>query len=198
MKEYRQTEQPPVHTTHIVRNQSERRGPVLAVCVHDTESVDIPHSSLDIKVIRNWFDNPASDASSQIGVDGDGRSEQWVKSDRKAWACAEGNSFTENIEFIGKASQRPVDWEEEQIKMGAAWAAYWCVHYKLPVQRGNVRNINGLCVCTKKGILRHKDFTDAGFGTHTDPGKTFPMTDFLSATGWYKKNGWYIKKGWVV
>jgi N-acetyl-anhydromuramyl-L-alanine amidase AmpD len=198
MSEARQMREPPVHTTHIVRNQSERRGPVLAVCVHDTESLDIPHSSLDIRSIRNWFDNPASDASSNIGVDGDGRSEQWVKSDRKAWACGAGNSFTENIEFIGRAAQKRVDWEEEQIKMGAAWAAYWCIKYNFAAQKGVVRNIKGQCVCTKPGIIRHSDITAAGFGTHTDPGKTFPMTEFLDATRWYKKNGWYVKRGWVV
>jgi N-acetyl-anhydromuramyl-L-alanine amidase AmpD len=194
----RQKLEPPVHTTHIVQNQSERRGPVLAVAVHDTESLDIPHSSLDVRAIRNWFDNPKSDASSHIGVDGDGRSEVWVRSNRKAWTIGAANSFTTNIEFIGRASQRPVEWEDEQIRMGAAWTAYWCVKYGIPAQRGVVRNINGLCVCTKRGIITHKQVTDAGFGSHTDPGPAFPMDLFIRRVQWYKKNGWYVKRGWTV
>src|SRR5215831_14286510 len=144
MGEARQTSEPPVHTTYIVCNQSERRSPIAAICVHSTETLDIPHSADDIRSVRNWFDNPASDASSHIGVDGDGRSEVWVHSPKKAWACLDANPFTCNIEFVGRAAQPKAAWEENQIRMGAAWAAYWCVKYGIPAQLGSVRNINGL------------------------------------------------------
>jgi N-acetyl-anhydromuramyl-L-alanine amidase AmpD len=183
---------PPAHETHIVRNQSERRGPILATIVHSTESQDIPGSTRDLIAIRNWFDNPRSQASSHIGIDGQGNTELWVHSNKKAWTAGAANGFSNNIEFIARAAQGPALWEDAQIRAGARWAAYWAIKYDLPVQLGNVRNINGLCVCTKKGILRHSDITAAGFGSHTDPGKGFPMDEFLSATRYYVRRGWTV------
>lgn len=181
---------PPKHETYIVRNQSERRGPVLAVAVHSTESQDLPGTTDDLRAIRRWFDNPVSQASSHIGIDGQGNTEVWVHSNMKAWTIGAANSWTVNIEFIGRAAQPAKDWEEAQIKQGARWAAYWIIKYGLRVQIGTVRALNGQCVCTKKGIIRHSDVTAAGFGTHTDPGPKFPMDDYLRDTRWYVKNGW--------
>jgi N-acetyl-anhydromuramyl-L-alanine amidase AmpD len=182
--------EPPRHTTHIVSNQSERRGPVLAVAVHSTESQDIPGSTDDLRAIRNWFNNPDSQASSHVGIDGAGNTEVWVHSNRKAWTIGAANSWTTNIEFIGRAAQPASAWEESQIKQGARWAAYWAIKYGFPIQRGRVANVNGLCVCTRKGVITHKQVTDAGFGSHTDPGPAFPMDDFLRYAQWFRKNGW--------
>lgn len=182
--------EPPEHTTHIVSNQSERRGPVLAVAVHSTESQDLPGTTDDLRAIRNYFDNPKNEASSHIGIDGAGNTEVWVHSNRKAWTIGAANSWTCNIEFVARAAQPGSAWEEAQIKQGARWAAYWCIKYGLPVQKANCRNINGLCVCTKKGIIRHSDVTAAGFGSHTDPGPAFPMDEFLRLTRYFVKNGW--------
>jgi N-acetyl-anhydromuramyl-L-alanine amidase AmpD len=180
----------PEHDTFLVRNQSQRRGPVLAIAVHSTESTDIPGSTDDLRSIRNWFDNPASQASSHIGIDGSGNTELWVHTNMKAWTIGAANSFTVNIEFIGRAAQPGKAWEDEQIRQGARWAAYWALKYDIPVQKANVRNVNGLCVCTRKGVLRHSDVTAAGFGTHQDPGPQFPMDDFFRYTRYYKQNGW--------
>jgi N-acetyl-anhydromuramyl-L-alanine amidase AmpD len=184
--------EPPRHTTHIVRNQSERRGAVLAVAIHSTESQDIPGSTDDLAAIRRWFNNPASQASSHIGIDGAGNTEVWVHSDKKAWTIGAANSWTENIEFIGRAAQPKSAWEQSQIKQGAKWAAYWAIKYDIPVQRGACKNINGLCVCTRKGVITHKQVTDAGFGSHTDPGPAFPMDDFLRYMRYYKTQGWVV------
>jgi N-acetyl-anhydromuramyl-L-alanine amidase AmpD len=185
--------EPPAHTTHIVRNQSSRNGrTVSAVAVHSTESQDIPGSTDDLVAIRNWFDNPASQASSHIGIDGAGNTEVWVHSDRKAWTILDLNSVTCNIEFIGRAAQPASAWEESQIKQGARWAAYWCLMFDIPAQRGVVRNVAGNAVVTKKGIITHKQLTDAGFGSHVDPGPQFPMQDFLRYTRYFKQNGWVV------
>lgn len=182
----------PSHSTHLVRNQSERRAPVLAIAVHSTESQDIPGTTRDLVSIRNWFDNPASQASSHIGIDGQANTELWVHSNRKAWTIGAANSWTVNIEFIARAGQAPGAWEDAQIKQGARWAAYWALKYDIPIQKANCRNVNGLCVCTKRGIIRHSDVTAAGFGTHTDPGPAFPMDDFLRAARFYKQKGWTL------
>jgi N-acetyl-anhydromuramyl-L-alanine amidase AmpD len=186
---------PPDHTTFLVRNRSSRLGvPVCAVAVHTTQGVDIPHSIKDLTSLDNWFDLSASDASAHTGVDGDGNSRVWVHSNWKSWSCLNANPFTCNIEFIGKAGQPAIAWEDAQIHEGARWAAYWCVKYNIPAQRGIVRNVHGQCVCTKKGIITHKDVSDAGFGNHQDPGPTFPMSRFIQLTQWYKKNGWVVSQ----
>jgi N-acetyl-anhydromuramyl-L-alanine amidase AmpD len=190
MKAARTTTQAPAHTSFLVRNQSQRRAPVLAVAVHSTESQDIPGSRDDLLAIRRWFDNPASQASSHIGIDGQGNTELWVHSNMKAWCIGAANSWTVNIEFIGRAAQPASAWEDAQIRAGARWLAYWAIKYDIPIQQANCRNVNGLCVCTRKGVLRHSDVTDAGFGTHTDPGPAFPWDDFLDKGRWYRKNGW--------
>ena len=182
----------PSHSTHLVRNYSERRAPVLAVAVHSTESTDIPGSTVDLGAIRAWFDNPDSQASSHIGIDGDGNTELWVHSHHKAWTIGAANSWTVNIEFIARAAQGPALWEDAQIRQGARWAAYWALRYGIPAQKANCRNINGLCVCTRKGVIRHSDVTAAGFGTHTDPGPNWPMDDFLRYMRYYKQNGWVV------
>jgi N-acetyl-anhydromuramyl-L-alanine amidase AmpD len=180
----------PEHTTHLVCNHSERRGPILAVAVHSTESADLPSSTRDLAAIRAWFDNPASQASSHIGIDGQGNTEQWVLSSRKALTIGAANSFTCNIEFVGRAAQSKKEWEEEQIKQGARWAAYWGHKFKIPMDQGRVRNVNGLCVCVDKGIIRHSDVTAAGFGSHTDPGHNFPFERFIDLSRWYFEHGW--------
>lgn len=184
--------EPPTHTTHIVNNQSSRNGsPILAIAVHSTESAELPGIK-DLTSLDSWFDNPVSDASAHTGIDGPGHSRVWVHSDQKAWTILNANPFTCNIEFIAKAAQSKSAWEEEQIKEGARWAAYWGLKYGIPAQRGVVRNVNGQCVCTKKGIITHLDVTRAGFGTHTDPGPNFPMSRFIELTQYYKRNGWVL------
>lgn len=184
--------EPPKHTTHIVRNQSERHSPILAIAVHSTESNNIPNSIADLRGVGNWFDNVASDASSHIGIDRDANSELWVHSDKKAWTILDANPFTLNIEFVAFAAQAKNLWVEDQLKEGAKWAAYWCVKYGIPAQRGMVRNVHGQCVCTKKGIITHLDVTAAGFGTHQDPGPNFPMVRFIELIQYYKRNGWTL------
>ena len=181
----------PHHRRHIVRNKSSRNGRAIrAIAVHSTESQDLRGTRDDVISIRNWFNNPRSQASSHIGIDGEGHTELWVPEEEKAWTILDLNSVTLNIEFIGRAAQPAREWEDAQIRRGAQWAAYWSTRFNLPVQRGNVRNINGVAVVTKSGIIRHKDLTDAGFGSHTDPGPQFPMRRFIDLTRFYKRRGW--------
>jgi N-acetyl-anhydromuramyl-L-alanine amidase AmpD len=193
MASKRQKTAPPKHTTHIVRNQSSRNGaPIQAIAVHSTESQDIPGTTRDLVAIRNWFDNPASQASSHIGVDGSGNSELWVHSDKKAWTILQLNPVTFNIEFVARAGQSKNDWEDQQYRIGAQWAAYIAIKNNIPAGRGRVANNHGFPIVSKKGVIRHKDLTDAGFGTHTDPGPNFDMEKFLRYMRYYKQHGWIL------
>lgn len=183
---------PPEFTPHqIDRNFSERLGaPIQAIALHSTESNDKAKSWDDLHGVRNWFNNPAAQASSHLGIDGDGHVEKWVDFDKKAWTILQLNSVTVNIEFVGRAAQPKAAWEEAQIKAGARWAAYLGIKYGIPMQRGRVKNVNGFPVITRKGIILHSDLTEAGFGTHTDPGGNFPLHKFIESAQWYRRNGW--------
>lgn len=183
--------QAPKHEKHHVVNRSSRRGaPIQAIAVHSTESQDLKGTTDDLRSVRSWFNNPASDASSHIGIDGQGNTELWVPSTEKAWTILQLNDRTLNIEFIGRSAQTSKDWEDEQIKQGARWVAYWAIRFDLPIQKGVVRNVNGYPVISKKGVIRHSDLTHAGFGDHEDPGANFPMRKLLDQAQWYRRNGW--------
>lgn len=183
---------PPHHSVHLLdRNFSSRMGaPIQAIALHSTESTDVQKSWDDLHGVRNWFNNPASQASSHLGIDGDGHVEKWVKDVNKAWTILELNNRTLNIEFVGRAAQPRDDWERDQIHAGAQWAAWWGINHDIPSQRGEVRNVNGYPVITRKGIILHRDLTRAGFGSHTDPGDNFPFNRFIELTQRYRKDGW--------
>lgn len=187
----RQKKYPPHHRTKFVRNQSSRNGAkILAIGVHSTESADVKGWD-DLNGLTGWFNNPSSDASAHIGIDGEAHSIRWVPDARKAWTILVLNGNTLNIEFVGRAAQPEVAWEDKQIREGAKWAAYWCRKYGIPPQRGSVRGAGGgQAVISRRGIIRHSDLTNAGVGKHTDPGKQFPMKTFLKYTQWYYEHGW--------
>lgn len=200
-RRHRTKDRPPNHSTWIVVNKSSRNGsPIEGISVHSTESQDVPHTSDDLLGIRHHFDIPAVEASAHVGVDGDANSERWVPTSMKAWTMghSEINARTFNIEFVGRAAQPASAWEERQIKCGAKWAAYVilnakaCVIDPRHVRRGDIKMRNGEPVILPNGILRHKDLTDAGIGTHVDPGPTFPMHDFCDAVRYYVRHGWTL------
>lgn len=185
------TLRPEFHKHLLDRNFSDRNGaPIQAIAIHSTESSDKMKSWDDIHGVRGWFNNPDSRASSHLGIDGDGNVEQWVDETLKAWTILQLNPVTLNIEFIGRAAQPKAEWEEAQVKAGARWVAYWSQRFDIPIQRGVVKNINGFPVITRKGIITHKQLTDAGFGSHTDPGPNFPTYRFIESARWYLENGW--------
>lgn len=183
---------PPHHTIHLLdRNFSSRLGaPIQAIAVHSTESSDVKASWDDLHGVRSWFNNAQAQASSHLGIDGDGHVEKWVKDVDKAWTILQLNPVTLNIEFVGRAAQPNSDWEDRQIDAGAQWVAWWSRQHDIPIQQGTVKNVNGFPVITRKGIIRHSDLTAAGFGSHTDPGPNFPMRKLLRKAREYKENGW--------
>lgn len=185
------TKRPEYHKHLLDRNFSERLGaPIQAIALHSTESLDIQHSWDDIHGVRNWFNNPQAQASSHLGIDGDGHVEQWVEDHMKAWTILDLNRVTLNIEFVGRAAQPTKDWEAAQLRAGARWIAYWAQEHDIPIRRGAVKNVHGVAVVTRPGVILHSDLTAAGFGSHTDPGKNFPIWRILRTARYYRDNGW--------
>lgn len=183
---------PPEYTKHLLDvNYSSRLGaPIQAIALHSTESGDIKHSWDDLHGVRGWFNRSSTQASAHLGIDGDGHVEQWVRDEYKAWTILNLNPVTLNIEFVGRAAQPNKDWERAQLRAGARWIAYWAQKHDIPIRRGAVKNINGQAVVTRTGIILHSDLTRAGFGSHTDPGKNFPIWRILRTARYYRDNGW--------
>lgn len=179
-----------------VRNRSDRApgSKILACAIHSTESHPRPGDG-DLSAIWNWFNNPASQASSHYVIDDDGNSWQMVGDFDKAWTIGVANSWTLNYELIGHAADSNRKWRQRmpQLKKLAQHLAHAHLRHGVPLRKGKVGNQGGACVCVKAGVIRHSDVTAAGFGSHTDPGSGFPFWLVLRLARWYAKHGW--KKG---
>jgi len=189
----------PRHKRALVGNASSRNGSMVhGIMIHTTESQDRMGTADDLDGVGSWFANPASQASSWIGVDGDANSRLWVPGSRKAWTMGHYtiNAQTLNIELVGRASQPKRDFEERQLKHAAKWAAYAILNYNfVTIDPKHVRR-SRLAPGPKfvqEGIGRHKDLTDVGVGSHTDPGPNFPMSDFIRFVQYYCDHGWTLE-----
>lgn len=160
-----------------VRNQSSRNGakPRLIV-LHDTEGANIPNSIVDLQGLANWFDNPAAQASSHVGVDSDGYAAKFVDDAAKAWAQAAFNPIALSIEQVGFATQK--EWPEAQLNKVAQYVAYWSKKYDIP-----------LVYSTDNGVCQHRDLGNAG-GGHHDVSATYPLDRVLAKAKAYRANGW--------
>lgn len=79
--------------------------------------------------LHGWFNNPASQASSQFYVKYDGTVEQYMDSDRVAWTQREGNATCVGIETQGKGDGA---WTEAQMQALENLVRWLCDHYGLP------------------------------------------------------------------
>lgn len=178
---------PHERVVHRVRNRSSRNGttPSLIV-IHSTEGQDLPNTTRDLEGLGNWFDNPSAQASSHVGVDGDGYSALYVPDDLKAWTCAYFNGVSLNIECIGRASQPKALWEKAQYVKVAQYIAYWSDKYGIPIRKGAVTRDGRV---SRSGVIRHSDLGRLG-GDHHDPGANFDLARVNDFARNFKKNGW--------
>jgi len=172
-----------------VRNKSSRNGqkPVLIV-LHDTESHDYP-GLVDLRAIGAWFDNPKSQASSHVCVDGTGISAQYVPDGAKAWHCKSFNSISLGIEQIGYATFTQAMWnrnDRAQLKKVAKYIAYWSKEYGIPIRQGEVSRSGAV---TRSGVVTHAQLGLLG-GGHHDPGPNYPFSAVLLAARYYLRRGW--------
>lgn len=178
------------HRIDVV-NQSSRNGAsIQAIALHSTEGANIPDSIRDLEGLGGWFNNPEADASSHVGVDGDGYSARYVRDHKKAWTILQLNPVTLNIEAIGFAAQQKSKWTRAQRRKIAQYIAYWSKVHGIPVRRGRVGVKDGWPYISRTGVIKHSDLTKAGFGSHTDPGANFPFWRVLALAAYYRKRGW--------
>lgn len=158
-----------------VSNQSARGAKPSLIVLHSTES----HNRIgvsDLQANVSWFDNPSSQASSHVIVDGEGISARCVPDARKAWTQSAFNSVALSVEQIGFAAQ--AQWPDAQLRKTAQYVAYWSSKYGIPLERSTVR-----------GVCEHSSLGAAG-GGHHDCGQNYPFDRVLTMARDYLKNGW--------
>ncbi len=167
--------------THIVRNQSDRvpagRTPTLII-LHTTEGANQPGIQ-DLNALVSWFDNPASQASSHVGIDAEGNCVRMVRDERKAWTAGNYNSVSLNIEQVGRASTTKDNWIEgyhHGLHRVARQMAEWSRRWKIPLQHSIVH-----------GVCQHVNVS--GPGGHTDCGPGYPET---YVTRWARLIRWRL------
>lgn len=180
------TREPVTETRLLARNYSSRRGARPALCVvHSTESSNI-RGLQDVSAIVAWFNNPASQASSNYTIDAEGNVIRMVPETAKAWTQAFFNPWSVSIEFIGRASQRA--WPETQLRAGAMVCAASTARWGIPVRHARVSG----CTIRLSGILQHNDLGGCG-GGHHDAGPNFPIRTFIQWVGEYRAGGYKPK-----
>ena len=177
----------PYEEVKDVRNQAARSAQIRGIVIHTTESHDRA-GRVDLNGVRNWFDNPESQASSHVIVDAEGLSVRCVPDSRKAWTVGKFNSQTLNIELIGWAKTPRWQWlkRRRQLKKCAKYVAYWSKKYGIPIRMGAASFDAGHI--HKRGVFGHYHLS--GPGGHWDPGQGFPFDRLLSMARYYFQNGW--------
>jgi N-acetyl-anhydromuramyl-L-alanine amidase AmpD len=130
--------------------------------IHDTEGANIPHSARDLFGLRDFFDHLSTQASANVGVDGDGQSIQMVPDSLKAWHVAFFNPWSLGLELVHKQGETYTD---AQYDEAARWFAWWCRKHKVPNRAGAVTKDGRI---TRSGIVRHAYLGNLG-GGHHDP-----------------------------
>lgn len=174
---------PHVTFRRMVSNKSSRAGarPKLIV-VHATQSSNRP-GIVDLAAIGSWFDTPASQASSHVCTDAEGKSARYVRDGEKAWHCVNYNRVSLGIEQIGFA-ESPT-WTEAQERETARWIARWSVMWGIPIQKGRVHQTGTVSV-VRAGVVRHSDLGALG-GGHADPGRGYDLHEVLEMARAYRK-----------
>lgn len=167
----------PRHTTHLVRSYSGRNGvkPRL-LTMHTTEGL----GTLD--GLANFFDNPATQASSHKATNRFGDWITMVRDEDKAWTQESSNPFCLSIEQLGFASTAKRDWivkYHNQLKTDARILAVWAAKYNIPIQWAHS--------AAGTGIISHNDLP----GTHWDPGPGFPFNYLV----WFTRYQFLLNAG---
>lgn len=154
-------EQPGCQTT-LVRNFSGRGGsPVLLGVIHYTSSVD--HGWAGVLANVSWFDNPASQASSNYIIDRKiGACALAVGEASKAWTQAGFNRVAVSVEVTANGSEGSLvvgPGRARLIQLMRGWHDRW----KIPYRHGKVSG----CSVVRTGFVMHADLGQCG-GGHVD------------------------------
>lgn len=153
------------------------------IYLHCTESVNRPGLS-DVLAIPAYWNKQGKGYNAHLVMDGEGLTAKCALDNQICWAVAGSNTGSLHIEFVGAASLSAREWAklDRGLKQGAKWCAYWCEQHHIPIRL----SVHG-------GIATHA-MASAAFGVsdHTDPGKNFPLEQFMKRVHYYHTNGWLV------
>lgn len=152
-----------------VRNQSGVQGRRVGTALHFTVS-----SPGSLPIIRQLFNTASFGASSNFGIELNGRCQTWVPKSRKAWAQGAANSAYFSIEIVTRDLTRKQWLAAPIIKRGILAALVRDLNRSVGAPLKHV-NPSG-CVWTP-GIVDH-DGLECG-NSHWDVGKNFPWDVFI-------------------
>ncbi len=152
-----------------VANQSSLSGPRVGVALHFTVSSP---GSLD--AIRNLFNTPSFGASSNYGIELNGRCQTWVPESRKAWTQGAANSAYVSIEIVTYDLTRAQWLAAPIIKRGILAAL---VRDSLKRTGAPAKLVNPVGCTWLPGVTDHNRL-ECG-NDHWDVGDNFPWSVFM-------------------
>lgn len=151
-----------------------------AIVLHATDGHEGLSKAEDVSAM---FARPLSEPRSCTFVVDTDSVVQCVPVQLVAWHCGHtGNATTEGVELCGLAKQSREDWLDElslpMLCLAARLVAERCAMYGIPpvfVDAFGLRN-------RYRGITTHAEVSKAwNESNHTDPGKYFPLAEFIAA-----------------
>jgi N-acetylmuramoyl-L-alanine amidase len=155
-------------------NYSSRGGaPVRLIVIHTAQG------ALSFQELGNFFSNPGSGVSSQVGIDDTpGVVGEYVRRDYKSWCAAAFNPEATQAELCAFAEWSPAEWADhpQMLINTAAWVAEEAWYFGIPLVVLTPEQAQGGAA----GVCGHGDLGQAG-GGHWDPGPSFPMAAVVEA-----------------
>ena len=157
----------------------DRSGFIKQIVIHTAESDEVFTAS---EALAKWCAGPNSPrASWHYAVDADSIT-QSVRDEHIAWHAPGCNKTGIGIELAGRAKQTPEEWNDDfsrrVLEKAAKLVAFLCKRWSIPVEFIPADGLKQ----GKKGITTHAEVSYAfRKSTHTDPGRGFPMQEFLHA-----------------
>lgn len=150
---------------------------VIWIVLHDEEATSAAAAAA-------WFRNPDSGGSAHLAVD-DKECLRCLPNEAIAWGAPGANEQGFHIEQAGFARWSAVIWRKHlnTLKRAAYKAALHCKLFGIPVRFVYAADLEA----GKAGITTHAECTKAFGGTHTDPGRFYPLPLFMWLCRHYRK-----------
>jgi hypothetical protein len=155
-----------------------RTGPIRVVVIHDMESAERLDTA---EAVARYFQRDEVNASAHVNADVDSRV-RCVRDVDTAWAAPGANHDGLQLELAGFASQGAGGWADAYSQrmlreQAAPQVREWCDLYLIPKRRLTDAEL----AAGQKGIVGHDQVSRVyRRSTHTDPGPTFPWSQFLA------------------
>lgn len=171
----------PLVSWHFIQAHNYTRATARSIDLIVVHTMEAPQRDGTARSVAAWFASAAApQASAHYCVD---NLEVWqcVREEDVAWAAPKANRNGVHIEHAGYAAQTKEQWaspySRAMLALSARIAARTCARHSIPVEYVDAAGI----VAGHRGVTTHAQVSLAWktVGGHTDPGKHFPMDDYI-------------------